>query len=372
MSMDTEGITIVLHGLSGGGAERTGAKFAEYWNKQGLSVTLVTFGISSDENYAVPSGVTRIALDSIVIPECGLGLWGKEEINIIRLRIALEMAGNKNVLAIMAKMGLRCILANSEGRYRVFVAERTFPEYTLTNIFDMELRKILYPLAAGVVVQTGKDSVAWFKENNIRCIIRVIPNFISEQELYNIDKARVCSHATPYILQCGRLCAQKRHDLIISVFAELISRTGDKKLRLLLVGEGELEAELKNLVAGYGLEDRVEFTGWRADLYSLLKGAVCTTLTSDFEGFPNVVLESLAVGTPVVAFDCVTGPGDIIEHGKNGMLLDSGDMEGFTVAVERLCLNREYRDKLGREALKVRERFSEVRVMRMWNELLWG
>src|SRR5690606_37684775 len=101
-----------------------------------------------------------------------------------------------------------------------------------------------------------------------------------------------------------------------------------------------LEKELKNLALDLGISDRVVFKGYQSDIIPFYLNAKVTLLTSLFEGFPNVLLESIALGTPVVAFNCPSGPSEIIINGINGYLskyLDEEHLEKHLT--ESLCRN---------------------------------
>tara|TARA_R100001129_G_scaffold179391_1_gene156162 strand:+ start:12370 stop:13470 length:1101 start_codon:yes stop_codon:yes gene_type:complete len=122
-----------------------------------------------------------------------------------------------------------------------------------------------------------------------------------------------------YLLCVGRLEEQKAFHYAIEAFAEIESMF--PTLRLKIVGQGSLESELKQLAKKLRVADRVDFEGFQADIIFYYINAKMTLLTSLYEGFPNVLLESISLGTPVVSFDCPSGPREIIVEGKNGFLV---------------------------------------------------
>ena len=92
-------------------------------------------------------------------------------------------------------------------------------------------------------------------------------------------------------------------------------------------------------------------------------------MTSNYEGFGMVLVEAMSRGVPAVSFDCVCGPGDIISHGKNGLLVTNGDIEALAEAMKRIMLDGEYRKQLSYEAVKVADKYSEEKVMTRWHDL---
>ncbi|WP_074384047.1 glycosyltransferase [Acinetobacter pseudolwoffii] len=134
--------------------------------------------------------------------------------------------------------------------------------------------------------------------------------------IYNpIDVDQVISTANeyvpeiegPYIVNVGKFKRQKRHDILIEAYAK-----ANVQEKLVLVGTGELLESSKKLVKSLGIEDKVIFTGFKKNPYPYIKHAKLMVVSSDFEGLGLVILEALALGTPVISTNCPSGPSEIL------------------------------------------------------------
>lgn len=152
----------------------------------------------------------------------------------------------------------------------------------------------------------------------------------------------------------ANLRAEKNHVMLLDAFAALARE--DVRLRLVLIGYGPLEAELKDKVVRDGLDDRVLFTGYRDDARALLPGFDIFALSSHAEGLPIALLEAMATGLPVTATS-VGGVPEVISDGAEGYLVPANDTAAFTNALRRL-LDDERRAQMGSQASRAADRFS--------------
>jgi glycosyltransferase involved in cell wall biosynthesis len=133
----------------------------------------------------------------------------------------------------------------------------------------------------------------------------------------------------PRILTVGSLKAQKNHHLLLRAFATLPRRDA----KLMVLGQGPEEASLRALAAELGIAERVVFAGFHADPAPFYATADLFVLSSDYEGFGNVIVEALSFGLPVVSTDCPAGPAEILENGRFGRLTPVGDAPALTRAM---------------------------------------
>jgi glycosyltransferase involved in cell wall biosynthesis len=216
----------------------------------------------------------------------------------------------------------------------VVVREANTPSVRLKHTSAPFLYRFLYrktyPLADKVVCNSDfmrRDLVERFSLRPGK--IQVIPNPVDPVAIdEEIGKA-----GNPYdeesrnLVSVGRLHYQKGFDLLLRAFEKAVRR--DTRLRLTLVGEGSERARLKKLAGRLGVEEKVVFAGHQDNPFPYMHYADLFISSSRWEGSPNTVLESLACGTPVLAFDCPGGTAEILREGVNGWLVQEGDWEGL-------------------------------------------
>ena len=148
------------------------------------------------------------------------------------------------------------------------------------------------------------------------------------------------------ILSVGNLKAVKNQALLIRAFARLASPNAT----LMILGEGALRPELERLATELGVGNRVILPGFQSDPTPFYETANLFVLSSDYEGFGNVIVEALATGTPVVSTDCPSGPSEILEGGKWGRLTPVGDVDALAMAMKTALAEEHDPEALKRRA----------------------
>ena len=156
---------------------------------------------------------------------------------------------------------------------------------------------------------------------------RPVPN---AGALRNVDALWAASPGAR-IVTVGSMKAQKNHPLLLRAFARL----QNPNARLMFVGIGAGEAELRGLAAELGIAGRVIFAGFHSDPTPFYETADLFVLSSNYEGFGNVIVEALACGTPVVSTDCPSGPAEILEDGRYGHLVPVRDAQALAAAMQQ-------------------------------------
>jgi glycosyltransferase involved in cell wall biosynthesis len=171
----------------------------------------------------------------------------------------------------------------------------------------------------------------------------------------------------PHVVAAGRLSRQKGFDLLLEAFAQAVATgvTGS----LTVLGEGPERALLTARAQALGLEAAVRFAGFRDNPYAYFAHADVFVLSSRYEGLPNVVLEALACGCPVIAFDCPHGVREIIRHDVNGLLVPPEDVGGLRDALIRLLGSAAERARLRSQITPTIAPFAAEEILRGWEAL---
>jgi glycosyltransferase involved in cell wall biosynthesis len=172
----------------------------------------------------------------------------------------------------------------------------------------------------------------------------------------------------PTILAAGRLTRQKGFDRLIPAFAPVARRHPDWTLRI--CGRGPAAPRLRRLVAEHELSDRVLLLGAVKDLAREMAQASLFVLSSRFEGLPMVLLEAMRAGLPVASFDCPTGPREVVEHERTGLLVDEGDEAALAAAMLRLVEDEDARRRMGAAGRARARAFTMEAVGPRWEALL--
>lgn len=359
-------ITLVISTFDMGGAQRVMALMANYWVTHGHDVTLVSLSPQSQDWFELHHRVKRVSLN-LLSASAHLGqalahnaqrvLHLRDEFKRLRPDIIISFMDTTNVLTILASRGLGI---------PVIISERNDPHRHAMGFAWDTLRSLLYRRADALVIQslTLRD---WAGEVAGNERVHIIPNPINPELSDSVRKARHGGNART-VVAMGRLVRQKGFDLLIEAFSRCIGQ--HPEWSLVILGEGEERSNLESLIVAQGLQHRVRLAGQVPCPRHILEQADLFVLSSRFEGFPNALLEAMACKLAVISTDCPSGPRDIVRDGIDGLLIPSEDVHALTKSMDRLMADPVERQRLGTNAVDVLERFSIVKIMRMWDELV--
>lgn len=244
----------------------------------------------------------------------------------------------------------------------LFISERSSPFFKWKFPLNV-VNRLAYKLnpPKGVIAQTkiaAKYQSKYFKKSQIK----VIPNSVREVRLYP-EVAR-----QTIILAVGRLNDHlKGFDLLL----EAIAKIKNENWKLCIAGGNEDGQALKKMAVLLGIQDRVSLLGRVTEIDQWYAKAGIFVIPSRSEGFPNALLEAMAAGCPSIAFDFVAGPREIITHNENGIIVESGNTMKLAQAIDELIENKELRNRLGKEAMKVRDNYNSKRICRQITDYIF-
>lgn len=358
-------ILFVIFSLSAGGAERVASTLINYWVGISYRVTLVTLDCAGNDFYPLDHRVQRVGLGL----NQASGDWlefivnNTRRIRILRTTIRsyspdviVSFLDTTNVLVLSAAIGLGV---------PVVVSERIDPRKRPIGTIVRGLRRLLYKNARAVVVQT-EDVAHWARRIVRSRAVYVIPNPVQiPPRKHDTERSTDGVHTS---LAIGRMDVQKGFDLLLAAFAQCAAKHDDWNLRI--IGEGAERDRLQDLADRLGISHRVRLDPVIREPTSAFMGADLFILSSRYEGFPNVLLEAMAFGLPVISFDCPSGPGEIIRDGVDGLLVPPNDIGALANAMDWLMGAERERRQLATRATEVTERFSLARIADMWCHVL--
>lgn len=199
--------------------------------------------------------------------------------------------------------------------------------------------------------------------------VQVIPNGVDTARFHPGYAARASEERARTVLCVSRLSYEKGIDVLLQAWNLLQQMAPDLKARLVIVGNGPLEPQLKWMARALGIAGSVEFAGVRGDIPAQLHRGSLAVLPSRWEGMPVAVLEAMACGLPCVATR-VSGSEDIIQHGLNGLLVEPEDYQSLARAMVSLLGDPAALEKYGHAArITVEERYSLERITSAYLEL---
>jgi glycosyltransferase involved in cell wall biosynthesis/GT2 family glycosyltransferase len=169
------------------------------------------------------------------------------------------------------------------------------------------------------------------------------------------------------IVAVGRLSVQKNYSLLIKAFSIICSRIDAE---LIILGDGELRSRINNEISQYGLTEKVHLFGFVSNPYKYMKASDIFALSSLWEGFPNVLLEAMACGIPVVSTGCHSGPNEIIESGENGILVPVNDHERFAEEIVRLAHNNALYNSIRENGKRKIRQFDIRNITHEWEKII--
>lgn len=345
-------IVFVTRSMKSGGAERVISQLTNRISTIGIKCYIITLN-DCESFYKLNASVELIRIGT----KSDNRLHDKL-LKYIQLRKHIKIIKPDMVLALPEEIGIYVIPSLLGLKVPVVVSERNNPWIMPWKKSTRLLRKIVYPFAAGFIFQTNE--AASFFSKNIRNKGIVLSN--------PLDLKRIPAPCTlkreKKIVGIGRLEEQKDFDLLIRAFEKVNKRHPEYKL--VIYGEGSLEDHLKSLADTLLPKESYYFAGKSLNVLEEVKCSSIFVLSSKYEGMPNVLIEAMATGLPVIATDCPPGGPRKLINNENGLLIPVGNCEKLTSCINRLIEDEEFAKKISINALKIKRDFDETKVTDEW------
>lgn len=353
-------ILLLIPTLLAGGSERVIATLANEWSLSN-EVDIMLF-YDFDSFYDLEETVNLMSMDinlpqrgllrKMMIPYVEVSRYRKlkRQIRLGQYDFVLSFTNIANIFASVYSM--------THKRSNIFISERADP-YKYSRF--MKFCERFFRHSTGIICQ-NEVVKKYFETKNFTNPIRVLPNpvcFDDIPEYFNGDRRKV-------ITTVGRLTSQKNQALLIKAFNEI--KNNFPLYSLEIYGEGPLRNELNNLITELNLSDRVFLMGAKKKVMKSISDTEVFVLASDYEGFPNVLIEAMASGLPVISSDFKTGVArELVKENVNGYLFGVGDMAELVVSLRKMLNHtEEERRAMGRKNILVARNYEEKKVSCDW------
>ncbi|WP_458626671.1 glycosyltransferase family 4 protein [Winogradskyella sp. PC D3.3] len=339
-------IDFIISSLKGGGAERVMALLATNLSKRkGFDITVIT--LNKGEGYNLDQSISRVTLchgsisNHTIRSFVNLYKYYKNKNNRPHVIISFITLTNFITIPIAKLFSIKIIAAEHNSHLRIMNGRKFLSDFT---------RKVLYKKADLVTVLTSFD-IPYYKKHGSNVIVMPNPCSFTPIEDIHIQREKV-------ILAVGSLDRyhHKGFDNLIKFIAPVLKDNPDWTLKIAGGGDDGLQY-LTRIVKDQNIEHQVCFTGFVSEISKLMESSSVFILPSRFEGLPMVLLEAMSQGMACIAYDCKTGPSDIISNNSNGLLIEDQNEKEMTLKLTQLLNNDTLRLSLGKEAIKSLERF---------------
>ncbi len=353
-------IIVIMPSMKMGGAERVISQLVNNWSEIGYNVHLIL--LTKDDKFFEINSEVRIH-------ELGFENKGRiqkifsEIIIFIKLRKLIKKLNPKSILSFMDKFNVFAILVTRFLNIKVYVSDRNNPFKSIPCHISF-LRKYTYRFSNGVIFQTNKAKDVIGPKIHHKNII-VIPNPVRKLVNYpHIKREKI-------IINMGRLVPEKGQYYLIESFQKLLCRSEQaKNWKLVILGDGPLKNELNYLIREKKIQDKVFLIGAVNNVDEWLSRSSIFVFSSISEGFPNALIEAMGNGLPCISFNCPVGPGEIIENGKNGILVPNKDSDQLVLELKKLIENKKMRIKLGNQAKLVSNTLSLEKISKQYLDFI--
>ena len=350
---------LVVPSLQGGGAERVAKNLLDNLNKT-QDIILCLFG--KNHSQKLPKNI-KVRCLPVKSSKNVLYTVAKFFLIIFHVRKIIKEEKPNSILSFMDYPNIVSIISNylAGRKARVNISIHTVPELHLKKYSNSKwnasismLMKLLYNRADKIIAVSNfikSDLIRGYNIEESR--VMVIYNPVNIEKIDALASEEISDQwfreEVPVVISVGRLSKEKGYDTLLRAFA--IARE-KSDIRLAILGEGEEKKSLEELGRKLGIERDIVFLGYKNNPYKYMKRASIFVLSSLYEGFPNVLIEAMACGVPLISTMYNLCPSEIIVHEKTGLLVPVANEKAFAEAILRLLKDEKLRRSLAEGARK--------------------
>lgn len=368
-------LSILIYSLASGGAERVVSILLNAL-KEKYEITL--FLMNDIVFYDIPEDIKIVYLEKSNPKESGI----KKLLKLPFLAWKLKKYNKNNIsISFMNRANYINILAKIFGmKSRIIISERAMPSFQHANGIQGKINRFLIKnlyLKADLIIANSKGNTCDLIENFNCKKVETINNPIDLEKIKELSSQKVEFRDDSFtFITIGRLDKGKNHKLMIDAMQNI-------EAKLYIIGDGELKDELENHIKSLSLENKVTLLGKQINPYKFLKQADCFLFSSNYEGFPNVLLEALACNLPIISTDCKSGPREILspnsdlnfkldkmEFSKYGILVPIKNVEKLQETMNLVIHDESLRKKYQEKAKQRANDFKIDKIIKQYEEIL--
>ncbi len=347
-------VLFLIQGLRSGGAERVASVLCNAMADRGMEVILGLTEQTDRVAYNIHQGIELLDLT------CRTGNVVKDRLTAVKkLRRLYKERKPDVVISFITRTNLCAIMAGIGTGVPVIVSERNDPAVDPRSRSTRLLRRLLYPLASGLVFQTS------YAQNYFGRAIgkksTVIFNPVSDDVLrVDCDGIR-----QKRIVLVGRLNKQKNIPMLIKAFAKIHQKFPDYHVEI--YGEGEEREPLQNEIHALQMDEKIRLMGFTREIIPILAESQVFVLCSDYEGMPNALMEAMCTGCACISTDAPAyGARELVENGVSGLLVEVGNVDQLATALTRLLADEKERQAMAQKAREVQRRLDTETILNHW------
>ena len=313
--MNKKKLIIFMPSIEGGGVEKNLMIIANYLTTRIKNVTIISLSkkFKSKFNKKINFITTKINFDY---------LNRKTKYLISLFLLFRELLGNKNKVVFSFQANIYCILLCKILNVKVVVRSNSSPSGWSKNFIKKFVFKFVLSLADKVVVNSFDFKKEMEQKFNVKSFCIYNPLDVHKIKKLSKKKVEISNKKYLKIINIGRFTDQKDHITLLKAALLLKDKL---KFKILILGKGVNKDKIKNFIKSNKLEKIIFVKKFTSNPYPYLKSSDLMVLTSIYEGLPNVILEAITLNKFVISSDCPTGPAEILDKGKGGLLFKPKD-----------------------------------------------